>query len=59
MGVTTLQRLLRNSEGMHSLIILWKKNRMYQIIPEGLESLEHKYGENGSEKKAVKKKERK
>ncbi len=32
---------------------------MYQIIPEGLESLEHKYGEKGSEKKAVKKKERK
>lgn len=32
---------------------------MYQITPEGLESLEHEYSEMGSEKKAVKKKERK
>lgn len=31
---------------------------MYQIIPEGLESLEQKYGEKKSERKAVKKKER-
>lgn len=48
-----------SAEGMHSLIILWKKNWMYQITPEGLESLEHEYSEMGSEKKAVKKKERK
>ncbi len=54
MGVPTQQKLLRNSEGMHSLIILWNRNRMYEIIPEGLESMV-KYGENKSEKKAVKK----
>ncbi len=54
MGVPTQQKLLRNSEGMHSLIILWNRNRMYEIIPEGLESMV-KYCENKSEKKAVKK----
>lgn len=54
-GVPSLQKLLWNSEGMQPFRILWKENWMYQITPEGPESLGLEYCEKGSEKKDVKK----